>query len=457
MLFSSIPFLFYFLPCVLLAYAITPKKFKNFTLLICSLIFYAWGEPRLVFLMMFTVFCGYVLGLLTEKYPRYKKIFLTIALAVGLGLLGYFKYADFFIQNINAATNLSIPLLKVALPIGISFYTFQLISYNIDVYRGSVPAQKNFVDLAAYISLFPQLIAGPIVRYSDVAWQLQERTHSVEKTAIGVRRFIIGLSKKILIANVLGEICETFKVSNDKSVAFFWLYAIAFCLHVYFDFSGYSDMAIGLGKMFGFDFLENFNYPYISKSITEFWRRWHMSLGSWFRDYVYIPLGGSRVGKLRLLFNIFVVWMLTGFWHGADWNFILWGLYFALLLVFEKVFLLKWLKNSRVISRIYVLVLVVISFVIFNASSLKEAFQYIGGMFGAGGYPLLSMETVYYFKNYAIVLAVAIIGATPIPKLLTQKIKMSQYLEPVFLLAMLVIVTAYLVDGSFNPFLYFRF
>ncbi len=457
MLFSSVPFLFYFLPCVLLAYVITPKKFKNFTLLICSLVFYAWGEPRLVLLMLLTVFCGYILGLLTEKYQRYKKVFLTIALAVALGFLGYFKYADFFIQNINAATNLSIPLLRVALPIGISFYTFQLISYNIDVYRGSVPAQKNFVDLAAYISLFPQLIAGPIVRYSDVAQQLQERTHSVEKTATGVRRFVIGLSKKILIANVLGEICEIFKASNDKSVSFFWLYAIAFCLHVYFDFSGYSDMAIGLGKMFGFDFLENFNYPYISKSITEFWRRWHMSLGSWFRDYVYIPLGGSRVGKLRLLFNIFVVWMLTGFWHGADWNFILWGLYFAVLLVFEKAFLLKWLKNSRVISRIYVLTLVIISFVIFNASSLNEAFQYIGGMFGAGNYPLFSIETIYYFKNYALVLAMAIIGVTPIPKLLTQKIKISQYLEPVFLLALLVMVTAYLVDGSFNPFLYFRF
>lgn len=457
MLFSSIPFLFYFLPCVLLLYAVSPKKIKNFTLLICSLVFYAWGEPRLVVLMMVTVFCGYILGLLTEKYNKHKKIFLSLAVILSLGFLGYYKYVDFFIENINAITNLSIPLLKVSLPIGISFYTFQLLSYNIDVYRGDVPAQKNFVDLAAYISLFPQLIAGPIVRYSDVAEQLGKRTHSFDKTAIGVRRFIIGLSKKILIANTLGEVCEIFKASNDKSILFFWIYAIAFSLHIYFDFSGYSDMAIGLGKIFGFDFVENFNYPYISKSITEFWRRWHISLGSWFRDYVYIPLGGSRVGKLRLLFNILTVWMLTGFWHGAEWNFILWGLYFAVLLIIEKTFLLKKLNNSNVISRIYVLMLVVISFVIFNSTSLKEAFDYIGGMFGVGNYPIISTETIFYLKNYCFVLILALIGATPLPKKLALKFKVSQWLEPFVLVALLVIATAYLVDGSFNPFLYFRF
>ena len=456
-LFSSIPFLFYFLPCVVLLYIATPKRLKNLTLLVGSLVFYAWGEPRLVLLMLLTVFFGYILGLLTEKYPQHKKLFLWLALAVGLGFLGYFKYVDFFIENINAVTGLSIPLLKVTLPIGISFYTFQLISYNIDVYRGTVPAQRNFIDLAAYISLFPQLIAGPIVRYSDVALQLRERTHSIDKIAVGIRRFIIGLSKKVLIANVLGEICESFKASGDKSVVFFWVYAAAFCLHVYFDFSGYSDMAIGLGKLFGFDFLENFNYPYISKSITEFWRRWHMSLGSWFRDYVYIPLGGSRVGKARLLLNILVVWMLTGFWHGADWNFIVWGLYFAVLLVIEKVFLLERLKKSKVISRIYLLLLVMISFVIFNAASMDEALRYIGGMFGAGGYPLLSAETVFCLKNYAVVFVLAVIGATPVPKLLAQKSKTAAALEPVALLLLLTAVTAYLVDGSFNPFLYFRF
>ena len=457
MLFSSIPFLFYFLPCVLLAYAITPKKLKNVTLLISSLIFYAWGEPRLVVLMLLTVLGGYGLGLLTEAYPKHKKLFLALAVGLSLGFLGYFKYVDFFIENINKATHLSIPLLKVSLPIGISFYTFQLLSYNVDVYRGKVAAQRNFIDLAAYISLFPQLIAGPIVRYSDVASQLRHRTHSWDKAAVGVRRFILGLSKKVLIANTLGEVCEIFKASDDKSVLFFWLYAVSFCLHIYFDFSGYSDMAIGLGKLFGFDFPENFNYPYISRSITEFWRRWHISLGSWFRDYVYIPLGGSRVGNLRLLCNIFIVWMLTGFWHGANWNFILWGLFFAIFLIIEKLFLLKWLNRSQVISRIWVLLLVAISFVIFNAASISEAFAYIGGMFGFGDYAFRSPETVFYLKNYGFVLALAIFGATPIPKKICSKWKVCQWLEPVVLVALLATVTAYLVDGSFNPFLYFRF
>lgn len=456
-LFSSIPFLFYFLPIVLLLYAISPRKFKNFTLLICSLVFYAWGEPRLVFLMLITVFCGYILGLLTEKHPKYKKLFLTLSLVLSLGFLGYFKYADFFIKNINVATGLSIPLLNVALPIGISFYTFQLLSYNIDVYRGNVPAQKNFIDLAAYISLFPQLIAGPIVRYSDVALQLKNRTHSAEKTATGIRRFVLGLSKKVIIANTLGELCEIFKASNDKSILFFWLYAIAFCLHVYFDFSGYSDMAIGLGKLLGFDFMENFNYPYISKSITEFWRRWHISLGSWFRDYVYFPLGGSRVNKGRLILNLLIVWMLTGFWHGADWTFIVWGLYFAILLIIEKLFLSKYLKTSKIVSRVYVLLLVAISFVIFNATSIGEALQYIGGMFGIGNYPLISTETVFYFKNYCFILLMAVIGATPIPKTVASKLKIKKWAEPFVLLILLIIVTAFLVDGSFNPFLYFRF
>ena len=457
MLFSSIPFLFYFLPCVLLLYAISPKKFKNFTLLVCSLVFYAWGEPRLVLLMLITVLGGYILGLLTEKFNKHKKLFLTLAVALSLGFLGYFKYVDFFIENINLMTGLSIPLLNVALPIGISFYTFQLLSYNIDVYRGNVPAQRNFVDLATYISLFPQLIAGPIVRYSDVAKQLRNRNHSFDKIALGVRRFVIGLSKKIIIANTLGEICEIFKSSNDKSVLYFWLYAVAFALHIYFDFSGYSDMAIGLGKLFGFDFAENFDYPYISKSITEFWRRWHISLGTWFRDYVYIPLGGSRVGMARMIINLLIVWMLTGFWHGAEWNFILWGLYFAVLLIVEKLFLLKWLNHSKVISRIYVLLLVVISFVIFNAGSINEAFVYIGGMFGIGNYPLVSTEAFYYLKDYLFVLIIAIVGATNFPKYFVTKFKTVQWLEPIVLVALLAVSTAYLVDGSFNPFLYFRF
>ena len=377
MLFSSIPFLFYFLPAVLLLYAISPRKLKNFTLLVCSLVFYAWGEPRLVVLMLATVLIGYVLGLLTERYTKHKKIFLILSLVLSLGFLCYYKYVGFFITNINNVTGLSIPVLKVALPIGISFYTFQLLSYNVDVYRGDVPAQRNFIDLAAYIALFPQLIAGPIVRYSDVAAQLKKRTHSWDKISEGTRRFVFGLAKKILIANALGELCDIFRATGEQSVIYYWMYAIGFSLHIYFDFSGYSDMAIGLGKIFGFDFLENFNYPYISKSATEFWRRWHMSLGSWFRDYVYIPMGGSRVGKFRMFFNIFTVWMLTGFWHGAAWNFIFWGLYFAILLVVEKVFLLKYLNQSKVWSRFYLLFAVVISFVIFNATNMGEAFQYI--------------------------------------------------------------------------------
>ncbi|MBR7166069.1 MAG: MBOAT family protein [Clostridia bacterium] len=458
MLFSGIPFLYYYLPVVLLLYAISPKKLKNTVILLSSLVFYAWGEPRLVALMAVTVLCGYVLALLTVRFEKYKKVFLILSLVFSLGFLCYYKYADFFIANFNLATGLSLPLLRVTLPIGISFYTFQILSYNIDVYRGNVEVQKNPINLGAYIAFFPQLIAGPIVRYSDIARQLKERTHSFDKISLGARRFILGLAKKILIANSLGELCDVFRSSGEKSVLFYWLYAIAFTLHIYFDFSGYSDMAIGLGKLFGFDFVENFNYPYISKSITEFWRRWHMSLGTWFRDYVYFPMGGSRVKKPRAFFNIFVVWLLTGFWHGADWNFILWGLYFAVLLVIEKCFFLEKLKKSTVISRIYVLFLVVISFVIFNATSMGQVLSDLGGMFGAGGIPLVSAEALYYLKSYALIFVIAVIGATPLPKRLAEKgSRVLSYVELPFLGILLVVCTAYLVDGSFNPFLYFRF
>ena len=467
MLFSSIPFLFYFLPCVLILYLIAPKCLKNTVLLLSSLVFYAWGEPRYVIWMLLEITLGYIFGLLIERFKekkRISKLFMILSVASSLAMLGYFKYVDFFIGNFNAITGLSVPLLKIALPIGISFYTFQILSYTVDVYRGDVAAQKNPIDLAAYVALFPQLIAGPIVRYSDVAEQLKSRTHSFEKTALGARRFMIGLGKKILIANILGELCDTFRASDDKSVLFFWLYAVAYSLHIYFDFSGYSDMAIGLGKIFGFDFLENFNYPYISASITEFWRRWHMSLGSWFRDYVYIPLGGNRVSRLRHLFNIFVVWMLTGFWHGAAWNFIVWGLFFAVLLMVEKLWLLKYLKKSRVLSHIYVVILIIISFVIFDASSMGQAFSYIGSMFGAGGYPLVSTEFLYYFRSYGVVLILGIIGATPLPKKLWNRIAATNigsnimtFAEPIALSALLLCCSAYLVDGSYNPFLYFRF
>lgn len=467
MLFSSIPFLFYFLPCVLILYLIAPKCLKNTVLLLSSLVFYAWGEPRYVIWMLLAITLGYIFGLLIERFKekkRISKLFMILSVVSSLAMLGYFKYVDFFIGNFNAITGLSVPLLKIALPIGISFYTFQILSYTVDVYRGDVAAQKNPIDLAAYVALFPQLIAGPIVRYSDVAEQLKSRTHSFEKTALGARRFMIGLGKKILIANILGELCDTFRASDDKSVLFFWLYAVAYSLHIYFDFSGYSDMAIGLGKIFGFDFLENFNYPYISASITEFWRRWHMSLGSWFRDYVYIPLGGNRVSRLRHLFNIFVVWMLTGFWHGAAWNFIVWGLFFAVLLMVEKLWLLKYLKKSRVLSHIYVVVLIIISFVIFDASSMGQAFSYIGSMFGAGGYPLVSTEFLYYLRSYGVVLILGIIGATPLPKKLWNRIAATNigsnimtFAEPIALSALLLCCSAYLVDGSYNPFLYFRF
>ena len=465
MLFSIIPFLYYFLPLVLAVYFLTPARFRNAVLLLASLIFYAWGEPKYVLLMLASILSGYGFGLLQERYRGQKgaKLVCGLSVAVSLSFLLYFKYADFFLENFNAATGLGVPLLRIALPIGISFYTFQIISYTVDVYRGE-PAQKNLIHLAAYVAMFPQLIAGPIVRYSDIAQQLEHRSHSTALAAEGVRRFLIGLGKKILIANQLGELCSVFRASDEKSVLFYWLYAVAFALHIYFDFSGYSDMAIGLGKVFGFHFLENFNYPYISASITEFWRRWHMSLGTWFRDYVYIPLGGNRVGRARQLLNILVVWMLTGFWHGAAWNFVVWGLMFAVLLIMEKLWLLKPLSKCRPLAHLYVVFFVVISFVIFNAENMGQALSDIGGLFGAGGIPLVSAEAVYCLRSFALVLILAVFGATPL--LRNGLVRLSQYptagkvlnaLEPFTLFILLLVMTGYLVDGSFNPFLYFRF
>lgn len=465
MLFSSIPFLYYFLPLVLAVYFLTPARFRNAVLLLASLIFYAWGEPKYVLLMLASILSGYGFGLLQEQYRGQKgaKLVCGLSVAVSLSFLLYFKYADFFLENFNAATGLGVPLLRIALPIGISFYTFQIISYTVDVYRGE-PAQKNLIHLAAYVAMFPQLIAGPIVRYSDIAQQLEHRSHSTALAAEGVRRFLIGLGKKILIANQLGELCSVFRASDEKSVLFYWLYAVAFALHIYFDFSGYSDMAIGLGKVFGFHFLENFNYPYISASITEFWRRWHISLGTWFRDYVYIPLGGNRVGRARQLLNILVVWMLTGFWHGAAWNFVVWGLMFAVLLIMEKLWLLKPLSKCRPLAHLYVVFFVVISFVIFNAENMGQALSDIGGLFGAGGIPLVSAEAVYCLRSFALVLILAVFGATPL--LRNGLVRLSQYptagkvlnaLEPFTLFILLLVMTGYLVDGSFNPFLYFRF
>ncbi len=466
MLFSSIPFLYYFLPCVLLLYLVAPRKLKNSVLLLSSLFFYGWGEPKYLILMLLSITQGYIFGRLVEKYRGQKraKLFLTLSVVFSFLMLGYCKYADFFISSFNAVTGLSIPLLKIALPIGISFYTFQIVSYVIDVYRGDVSAQRNYVNLAAYISMFPQLIAGPIVRYADIAGQLENRTHSTAKTSLGVRRFIIGLSKKILLANVLGELVDVFKNTDERSVLFYWLYAVAYTLHIYFDFSGYSDMAIGLGHVFGFDFLENFNYPFISRSITEFWRRWHMSLGSWFRDYLYIPLGGNRVPRGRWIFNIAVVWAATGLWHGAAWNFVAWGIFFAVLLVLEKLFLKKWLERAPARGHVYVMLLVIISFVLFDATSLRGAGETIGAMFGAGGLPAVSFEALYNLRSYAVVLILGIIGSTPLPKLAVERIRKTSggavlinAAEPVVLIALLAVSTAFLIDGSFNPFLYFRF
>lgn len=461
MVFSSITFLFYFLPIVLLVYYAAPKKCKNIVLLVSSLAFYFYGEPKYTLLMIFSIICTYFFGLLINKYKKHSKLFLILSISISVGILVYFKYINFIIQNINLWLTNKIDFIYVVLPIGISFYTFQMISYIVDVYRGQAEVQKNILKLAMYISLFPQLIAGPIVRYTTIEEQLENRTHTFEKFALGVRRFIIGLGKKVLIANVLGELTAVFLSSSEMSVLYYWMYGIAAMLQIYFDFSGYSDMAIGLGKMFGFDFLENFNYPYIATSITDFWRRWHISLSSWFRDYVYIPLGGNRVSKLKWIRNILVVWMLTGLWHGAAWNFILWGLFFGVLLIIEKLFLEKYLKKlPKFLSRIYVLIIVMISFIIFNGESFSQIMQNIGGLMGIGGIPLNSQESIYYLKSYFVVIIVGIIGATPILKNISNNSKIHKIvnaLEPIFLLLILLVSTSYIIDGSFNPFLYFRF
>ena len=467
MLFSSIPFLYYFLPLVLAVYFLTPRAGKNAVLFLSSLLFYAWGEPKFCIFMLLSILQGYVFGRLIEKHAQNKKrskLFLTASVALSLALLAYCKYADFFLSSVNAVTGLSIKLLHVALPIGISFYTFQILSYVVDVYRGSVPAQKSFLKLGTYIAMFPQLIAGPIVRYAEIAPQLDSRQTTLEDVSSGACRFVIGLSKKVLLANVLYELITAFQQSRDLSVLYFWLYAVSFALQLYFDFSGYSDMAIGLGRIFGFRFQENFNYPYISGSITEFWRRWHISLGSWFRDYVYIPLGGNRVSKAKWLRNILVVWMLTGLWHGASWNFVLWGLGFAILLVAEKLVYGRLLQRTHVLKHVYTLLLVTLSFVLFNADSVSEAVSQLGAMFGAGGLPLVSTEGVYYLKSYAGTFLFAAIGATPLVSNAISRFGKTRFgaqaltvLQPLVMLALLAACTAFLVDGSFNPFLYFRF
>ena len=467
MLFSSIIFLYYFLPAVLVLYFFVPHNIKNLVLLFSSLFFYWWSEPKYIFLIIVTILLGYIHGILIDKFREKtaSKYFLISSVMTSIALLGFFKYSDFFIENVNIIFGSSISFLKLALPIGISFYSFQILSYTIDVYKGNAKVQKNLINLATYVVLFPQLIAGPIVRYTTIEEELNHRTHSFENFAYGANRFVIGLAKKVLIANTLGEFCKIFRNSDEKSILFFWMYAIAFTFQIYYDFSGYSDMAIGLGRIFGFHFLENFNYPYVSKSITEFWHRWHMSLSSWFRDYVYIPLGGNRVKKSSWIFNIIVVWILTGFWHGAEWNFIIWGLFFAFFLLLEKLIIGKLLKKlPSIIKTIYVMFLIVISFVIFNANGMSEAISDITAMFGVHDIPLVTSETLYYLRSNAIVFILAMIGSTPLIKHSLQHLRQNNsikrflnFVEPVTMVVLLLVITAYLVDGSFNPFLYFRF
>jgi len=467
LVFSSIAFLYYFLAATLAAYFIAPSKAKNLVLLLFSLVFYFWGEQLYTLIMVFDIVIAYVFGLLIDKFRRspHAKVFLAASVALCLLLLGFFKYSDFFVDSVNGLFDASLSSLGLALPIGISFFTFQAISYDIDVYRGTAAVQKSIISLATYISFFPQLIAGPIVRYTDVERELNTRTHTLENFSNGAFRFAVGLMKKVVIADNLYAFTQLFSASQNKSVAFYWAYAAAFSLYVYFDFSGYSDMAIGLGRIFGFRFGENFDYPFISQSISEFWRRWHISLGSWFRDYVYIPLGGNRVSKARWMFNIMTVWFLTGLWHGASWNFVIWGLYFGVFIALERTALKKIItKAPRALRHIYLVAAVAVSFVIFNADGIGGAIIDLKNMFGFGGLPLWSGETAYYLSSFAVVFAIAAVGSTPLVKRAAVKIctakatkDIGAVIKPIVMAAFIIVVTAYFADGSFSPFLYFRF
>ena len=489
MVFSSIPFLYYFLPAVIISYFLvswlvggavrlfggsqrTSHKAsiftKNLILLLFSLLFYGWGEPVYVFLMIATILmfwgCGIAIG--ASKTQGMRLFWLIVSIVVSLGLLAYFKYTNFFIDNFIKLTGMSIPLLNVIMPIGISFYTFQCLSYTIDVYRGDVQVQKNPMYFGTYVALFPQLIAGPIVRYIDVEREINDRQHSMEMFRLGVRRFMVGLGKKILITNNIALLINAFRDAvgiSQGSVLFYWMYALAFTLSIYFDFSGYSDMAIGMGKMFGFNFIENFDHPYMSKSIAEFWRRWHMSLGFWFRDYVYIPLGGNRVSKSRWVFNTLVVWLLTGMWHGANWTFILWGLLYAVCLLIEK-FVPVIKKLPAALRHFYTFFLVMLGFVLFNAKDIGQAGSDIACMFGFGNLPFVNDVTLYYLRSFGVLLVVGIIGATPLLKNTANRLCESRrwatpvaILECLILIALLLICTGFLVDGSFSPFYYNNF
>lgn len=471
MVFSSLLFLFRYLPFVLVLYFICPKKLRNLLLFVVSLIFYAWGEPVYVVLMIFSTLVDYTHGLLVAHYKaagntRAAKLVVASSMIINLALLGFFKYYDFLAGTVNSLIGTTMPLTGVALPIGISFYTFQTMSYTIDVYRGDAEPQKNIISFGAYVALFPQLIAGPIVAYKTVADQLNCRHEDTDKFAYGIKRFTAGLGKKVLLANSAGVIWDTIKVMDMSSLPAFtaWIGILAYTFQIYFDFSGYSDMAIGLGSMLGFRFLENFDYPYMSKSVTEFWRRWHISLGSWFRDYVYIPLGGNRKGLAKQIRNICVVWLLTGLWHGANWTFVLWGAYFGVLLIIEKMFLLKALKKApAIVGHIYTMFFVIISWVIFALDDMKSVTGYIGAMFGAGG-ALYDKTSLYLLSTNIILLVILALASTDIPAKLGNSLvdrlgekPLSAVVQNFVFAAVILISTAYLVDATYNPFLYFRF
>ena len=472
MVFSSLVFLFVFLPIVLVLYYLSGKKYRNYLLLLASLFFYAWGEPTYVVIMLISIGANYLCGLLVDE-KRADKVRVTgvvISVIFNICMLGVFKYSGFFVKNINTAFNTSLPVPEIALPLGISFFTFQAMSYVIDVYRKDAKVQKNIFDLSLYISLFPQLVAGPIVRYQTVANQIEEREHNIIKFGDGVRRFIIGLGKKVLLSNSLGMLADSVfgMQTYQLAVVSTWLGILAYSLQIFFDFSGYSDMAIGLGKMFGFEFLENFNYPYISQSASEFWRRWHISLGSWFRDYVYFPLGGSRRGNVRTYINLFIVWFLTGFWHGASWTFIAWGLYFGLLIGMEKSYLGKLLnKVPRFVRHIYLLLVVMIGWVFFRADSFSYSIEFIKNMFFMGTNVIFDGVAASYINDYWFVLVLSMIFCMPIVDWFRRKIEVandkilesniSYVLNSVVFTGILLIVIFKLVNSTYNPFLYFRF
>lgn len=460
MVFSSISFLFYFLPITLLIYNIVPKKLRNTILLIASLFFYFYGEPKYITVLLFSIIFNYysskIIVNISNKIT--KKLLLISNLVINFGILIYFKYFNFIIDNLNMIFNLDINLYKIVLPIGISFFTFQATSYVIDIYNNKVKCANSLKDFATYLSLFPQLIAGPIVRYETVSEELINRKNNLELFSLGTKRFIIGLSKKVLIANVLGELVNVLGGINEQSLISFWIIAVSATLQLYFDFSGYSDMAIGLGKMFGFNFLENFNYPLSATNITDFWRRWHISLSSWFKDYIYIPLGGSRCKKIINYRNILIVWITTGLWHGASWNFIIWGLYYGILLIIEKRFLLNFMNKHKIIGHLYTFILVTISFVIFNNDNLFNGLNFIQNMFNINN-KIINSETWYYLKSYGVLLIIALVLSFPNYKLLFKKIhyKILDILEIIIYLILFVLCIAFIVDESFNPFLYFRF